>query len=198
MRQPKRNIRFLTKQEIRKIVDTIPLTKRNATTGYSYPNRLGLRDRALLEVLFSTGLRISECLRLPRDIFHAVIEIGTDTTFEHNIIGKMGYQRVVFFSPVALQALQDYLKHREDPWTPLFCLTARQCQRMVKQRAVEAGITKFVSPHIFRHSLATHLLSRGADLRYVQEFLGHRSITSTQVYTHVTAPQLKQIHKDLY
>lgn len=186
MKTQKRNIQFLERKEVEALIAGI------TAEGYR-----GLRDRALLEVLFSTGLRISEALALPK----TVIE-GRDMrqVLEYTLIGKGGWQRVVFFSPTTLKAIGEFLqvggKYLKDD--RLFKMTPRCAQQMVKRRASQVGLVKRITPHMFRHSLATDLLRQGVDVRVVQEFLGHRSISSTQVYTHVTNGQLKDIHKKLY
>jgi len=160
------------------------------------------RDEAILELLFSTGLRVSELCNLNRG------QINT-TKGEVAVRGKGGKDRVVFISPSAASAISSYLKNRKDDWEPLFIhygglkdsegeymrLTPRSIQRLVANYAAFAGITKKVTPHILRHSFATDLLFNGADLRSVQEMLGHSSITTTQMYTHVTNKQLKEVHR---
>lgn len=179
----KRQIKFLEEAEVHHLIASI------VPRGYR-----GLRDRALMEVLFSTGLRIHEALALLRKDF-------TDTkggTKELTIIGKGGWQRVVFFSRPALAAVKAWLDYRKDDEPEVFPMTSRAAQIMIKRRARAARFDKRVTPHIFRHSLATDLLNKGVDIRVVQEFLGHRSISSTQVYTHVTNKQLKDIHTKLY
>ena len=183
MKTPKRQISFLERKEVEQIIAAIK------TEGVR-----NLRDRALLEVLFSTGLRISEALSLPDAPF--VKEIAG--TMEMSIVGKGGWQRVVYFSPAAMKAVKAYLAARKDSELLLFPMTPRAAQIMVKKRAKAAGITKRVSPHVFRHSLATDLLRRGVDIRFVSEFLGHRSINNTMIYTHVVNEQLKNIHEKLY
>ena len=159
----------------------------------------GLRDRTILEVLFSTGLRISELVALNRDSIN--FKRG-----EFSIRGKGGRVRVVFLSPRAAEALKEYLKHRTDTEEALFAgtqkkpgrLTVRQIQRLIGRYAVKAGIAKKVTPHTLRHLFATDLLINGADLRSVQALLGHASITTTQIYTHLTDKQLKEIHKSFH
>lgn len=167
----------------------------------------GKRDKALLEMLFSTGLRISELVSL-------TIEDVMLETQEFSVRGKGGKIRVVFLSDDATKYLKDYLKRRVDEDPALFIrtqdnqtttdpdtdtgelrLTPRSVQRMVQKYTRQAGIAKKVTPHVFRHSFATDLLQNGADLRSVQELLGHSSITTTQIYTHVTNPQLQEVHK---
>src|SRR3990167_5458482 len=179
----KRNIKFLEKKEIDRIINTIPDDLR------------GLRDRALLSVLFSTGLRIGEALKLMRNVMLAEDAIRT---LELSIIGKGNWQRTVYISPVALKAVLRYFAARSDDDDRVFPITIRCAQKMVKQRAKEAGVNKFISPHVFRHSFATNLLRRGANIYYVQQFLGHRSLSSTQEYLHVVNSDLIKIHKEIY
>lgn len=164
-----------------------------------------LRDKAILEVLFSTGLRVSELCSLPRDI-----DLSSD---EFSIRGKGGKVRVVFLSDHAKNTLKAYLAKRDDMDDSLFVkvngekrkseesspLTRRSVERIVKHYANKAGImSKKVTPHVIRHSFATDLLSNGADLRSVQALLGHASISTTQIYTHVTDKHLRNIHKQFH
>lgn len=157
-----------------------------------------LRDKALLEMLFSTGLRVSELTNLDRDL---------DLSRNHfSVRGKGDKVRVVFMSDTARDAVKQYLEKRDDMDEALFVnvggpsrtnskrLTPRSVERLVKQRAVEAGVTKKVTPHVIRHSFATDLLENGADLRSVQALLGHASISTTQIYTHVTDKRLQDVH----
>lgn len=183
MKNQKRKIKFLTQKEVRSIIDGIGNRKRV---------RL-LRDKAILEVLFSTGLRISECLALPDAPFVS----AKGQTFEMSIVGKGKWQRTIYFSPVCLKAIKEYLAMRQDSDTLLFPLTVRAVQIMVKKRALKVGL-EGVHPHTIRHSFATDLLNKGVNLFEVKEFLGHRSITSTQEYLHATNQQLKNIHSKLY
>ncbi len=162
----------------------------------------GLRDRAILETLFSTGLRVSELASLDRDV-----DLSRD---ELSVRGKGEKVRVVFFSPEAKKAIKMYLDARKDLDGALFVhygkgargkasrLTVRSIERMVKRNAIKAGITKKVTPHIVRHSFATDLLQNGADIRSVQALLGHASINTTQIYTHVTDKHLKEVHKKFH
>lgn len=184
MNTDKRNIRFLERREVEKIIAGIkPEGVRN------------LRDRALLDTLFSSGLRIAEALALPRKEF---IEPSVRTR-EITIIGKGGYQRVVYVSPKALASIFLYLKIRKDADERLFPITPRCAQKMIKERARSVGLgDRHITPHTLRHSFATDLLNKGIDIRIVQDFLGHKSITSTMVYTHTTSKQLKDIHAKLY
>ena len=159
-----------------------------------------LRDRAMLELLFSTGLRVSELCSLNADI-----DLSRD---EFSIRGKGDKVRVVFLSPSAKRAVAEYLKKRTDMGEALFIgygkvgkkkeamrLTPRSVERIVKKHAIQAGITRKVTPHVIRHSFATDLLEGGADLRSVQALLGHANIGTTQVYTHVTDKHLLEVHR---
>ncbi len=146
-----------------------------------------LRDRAILELLFSTGLRVSELCALTDDI-----DLSRD---EMSVRGKGEKVRVVFISEDAKNALRAYLKVRQGMEESLFSLTPRSVETLVKRYAIKAGITKKVTPHVIRHSFATDLLENGADLRSVQALLGHANIATTQIYTHVTDTHLRDIHK---
>ena len=162
-----------------------------------------LRDRAILELLFSTGLRVSELCSLNSDI-----DLKRD---ELSVRGKGDKIRVVFLSQNAKQILKTYLDKRTDMDEALFVqfgknaksknslrLTPRSVERIVKHYAIKAGISKKVTPHVIRHSFATDLLQNGADLRSVQALLGHANIATTQVYTHVTDKHLHDIHKTFH
>ena len=187
MQTKRRQIKFLEKKEVEKIIDTIP------TTGYK-----NLRDRALIEVLFSTGMRISEALKI--QIKELANISSMNEPLELAVIGKGGWQRVVFFSPQALKAVKKYffIAPLRDNQEALFPITIRGARYMVKRRAKQAGIDKPVSPHVFRHSLATDLLRKGVDISFVSKFLGHRSLNNTMIYAHIVDPQLLAIHKKLY
>lgn len=163
-----------------------------------------LRDKAILELLFSTGLRVSELCSLTTDI---------DFSFgEFPIRGKGEKVRVVFVSDEANVALNRYLKARKDMNDALFVqvgkekiksgepspLTPRSIERIVKHYALKAGISRKVTPHVIRHSFATDLLSNGADIRSVQMLLGHANIATTQIYTHVTDKALRDTHKKFH
>jgi site-specific recombinase XerD len=162
-----------------------------------------LRDKAILELLFSTGLRVSELCSLTNDL-----DLKAD---EFSIRGKGGKVRVVFMSEVARNSITKYLALRKDMSDALFVqvdnevskkqsspLTRRSIERIVKQYAIKAGISKKVTPHVIRHCFATDLLSNGADIRSVQMMLGHSSISTTQIYTHVTDKQLLEVHKKFH
>jgi len=166
-----------------------------------------LRDKAIIETLFSTGLRVSELTGLDKD----------QINFERNefmVRGKGSKDRIVFISKRAAEAINTYLKKRADNFKPLFInlssgsdtlddgeyrrLTPRSIQRIIKKYATLAGIIKTVTPHILRHSFATDLLINGADIRSVQELLGHSSITTTQVYTHLTNNKLREVYEKFH
>ena len=168
--------------------------------------KTGLRDRAILELLFSGGLRVSELCNLNRD--HINLKRR-----EFTVRGKGQKDRPIFISPAAAEALDEYLNSRRDTASPLFLnesrnivedahskngenrrLKPRSVQRIVSSYARLAGITKQVSPHTLRHSFATDLLMNGADLRSVQSLLGHSNIATTQIYTHITDPHLREVH----
>jgi site-specific recombinase XerD len=168
----------------------------------------GLRDRAMLEVLFSTGLRVSELVSLNRD------QVDTKRR-EFGVIGKGRRPRVVFLSDRAVKWLDEWLARRDDEWQPVFIrlaqrrpdltadgqemrLTSRSVQRVVDGYCRKAHLSIKITPHGIRHSFATDLLSNGAGLRDVQEMLGHKNIATTQIYTHVTQPQLKKVHEKFH
>lgn len=161
----------------------------------------GLRDKAIIETLFSTGLRVSELCKLNRDSID--LKRG-----EFSVTGKGNKTRVVFLSDQAKKAIEHYLDKRPDVEEALFTriaktdkpqtlsrLTSRSIERIIKHYALKAGIVKRVVPHTLRHVFATDLLQSGADLRSVQSLLGHSSITTTQIYTHITDKELHEIHR---
>ncbi|PIR27739.1 hypothetical protein CO101_00490 [Candidatus Berkelbacteria bacterium CG_4_9_14_3_um_filter_39_23] len=154
---------------------------------------IGLRNKAILEMLFSTGLRLAEIACLNK----SDIDL---TQKEFSIRGKGDKVRLVFLSDSARTALENYLSKRQDENSALFInkfssrLTPRSIERAVKQIARQAGISKKVTPHLLRHQFATDLLSSGADIRSVQTLLGHSSITTTQIYTHITNRDLRDVH----
>ena len=164
----------------------------------------GLRDKAILETLFSTGLRVSELTSLNRDQINLVRR-------EFGVIGKGRKARIVFLSLRAVEWLKRYFESREDSWVPAFVrysqkkqelfdkgeemrLTVRSVQRIVERYRKKAKLPVKITPHGLRHSFATDILSAGAGLREVQEMLGHKNIATTQIYTHITNPQLKSVH----
>ena len=158
-----------------------------------------LRDGAILELLFSTGLRVSELCSLDADL-----DLSRD---ELSVRGKGEKVRVVFLSTAAKEAVRDYLKARKDMEEALYVdgrpdaplrITPRDIQRHLKAYVARAGITGRVTPHTLRHAFATDLLSNGADIRSVQQLLGHASINTTQIYTHITDSHLREIHKKFH
>lgn len=189
---PGRQVDFLDADEITRLLNV---------SGSSEEN---LRDRAILELLFSSGLRVSELVSLDRDSIN--LEMG-----EFSVRGKGGKVRPVFISDRARLAIRMYLEKRSDVDPALFVsirkgfalkresdglrITVRTVERIVSRAAARAGISKSVHPHTLRHSFATDLLQNGADIRSVQALLGHSSITTTQVYTHVTDKSLRSVHE---
>ena len=166
----------------------------------------GKRDSAILYTFFSTGMRLSELVSLNRDDMNF-------RTREISVRGKRGKVRVVFLSDSAVEALKCYLEARKDHHAPLFVrvmkdfpdiegekfrLSVRSIQNVVKKYALAAGIVTDPSPHTLRHSFATDLLRNGADLRSVQEMLGHKDLSTTQIYTHVDKERLKSIHEEFH
>jgi len=189
-----RTIHFLTLDQVKRLLEA-PNTE----------TIVGLRDRAILEVLFSTGMRVSELIALNRD----QIKIKKDTQdLEIGIIGKGGRPRTVYFSKRAVFWLRKYLETRNDKEKALFInykgkkpgtrLTARSIERIVKKYATLAGLPLNTTVHTLRHSFATDLLMKGVDVRTVQEFLGHKNIATTQVYTHITKRHLREIHRKFH
>ncbi|MBI4226472.1 tyrosine-type recombinase/integrase, partial [Candidatus Roizmanbacteria bacterium] len=193
-KQRDRNIKYLMQDELKRLFSAI-----------DSKDILGLRDKAIMEVLFSTGLRVSELVGLNRE--HVNIESG-----EFGVIGKGGKARVVFLSKKAKEALIKYFQKRNDPYRPLFIrysgpkikeglsdenlrLSVRSVERMIDKYRKKAGILFRIGPHVLRHSYATDLLEHGADIRSVQEMLGHKNISTTQIYTHVTNTRLKEVHE---
>lgn len=192
-KQEERHVDFLEAQEVARLLE--------APMKHKSPELIQLRDRAILELLWSTGLRVSELCSLEM----------SDVNFEKkefSVKGKGAKWRVVFFSDDAKSRLKDYLGKRSDLTPMLFVghdraakqrdelkgITPRSVQRLVERCAKIAGIVKHVTPHTLRHSFATDLLMNGADLRSVQALLGHSSITTTQIYTHVTDKHLAEIY----
>ncbi|MDO8566403.1 MAG: tyrosine-type recombinase/integrase [Candidatus Moranbacteria bacterium] len=196
---PDRQVDFLEFAEVERLME--------AAEGTSLRS---LRDKAILELLFSSGLRVSELTGLDRHHLNLDKE-------EFSVRGKGGKLRIVFISPAAKTSLKRYLDKRSDIDPALFIaygktglvntknakreskrLTQRSVQRLVKHYAKKAGIGKDVHPHTLRHSFATDLLVNGADIRSVQSMLGHASITTTQIYTHITNERLKEIHHSFH
>jgi site-specific recombinase XerD len=187
-----RQVKFLTGKEVDRLLNAPSLS-----------TIVGKRDKAILEVLFSTGLRVSELVSLNRDN----VDIKRR---EFGVVGKGGRARVVFLSSRAASYLEEYLKAREDSFKPLFIrhsrnlapnlkdnqmrLTARSVQRILKKYSRKVKLPFDATPHVLRHSFATDLLMAGADIRSVQEMLGHKNIQTTQIYTHVTHRHLKEIY----
>lgn len=189
-----RSIKFLNREQVDRLLNMPEISKTE-----------GMRDKAILEVLFSTGLRVSELVSLNRD------EINLDRR-EFGVVGKGRKIRVVFLSERATDWLRRYLATREDDLRPVFIrysgkkpdehdstgesirLTSRSVQRLVEKYAKKARLPIKITPHGLRHTFATDLLGNGADLRAIQELLGHKNVSTTQVYTHITNPRLKEIH----
>ncbi len=169
----------------------------------------GLRDRAIMELFFSSGMRISELVSLNVDQLSFLKDKDSKRTFELSIVGKGKYVRTIFISPRAAEWLRVYLASRRDVDKPLFInyqsrnadtnrLSPRSIQKMIAHCAILAGISKKVTPHTLRHTYATDLLTHGADLRSVQELLGHKNVATTQIYTHVTNKRLRDIHEKFH
>jgi site-specific recombinase XerD len=187
------SLKFLTTEQVERLLSQPEISKPQ-----------GLRDKAILEMLFSTGLRVSELVKINRD----KIDLNRR---EFGVIGKGGRARVVFLSLRAAEWINKYLAARSDNWEPLFIriiknpeitedgkrlrLTPRTIQRIVKKYVKKGKIPIDISPHGLRHSFATDLLIAGADIRSVQELLGHKNISTTQIYTHVTNKQLRDVHE---
>ena len=195
---PERTVEYLTREELERLFEAVNIS-----------TIIGLRNRAIMEFLYSTGLRISELVNLNRDQIN--LERG-----EFQVRGKGRKMRIVFLSERAKQWITEYLAARNDGFEPLFLnhrrarkkrpgalemkgehrrLTEYTIQEMVRRTAYTAGIVKKVTPHVLRHSFATELLINGADIRSVQDMLGHASITTTQIYTHLTNQKLREVHE---
>lgn len=189
-----RQVDVLSRNELDDLFSSIDVTGRN-----------GLRDIAILHLLYSTGLRVSELSNLNRE------DVSTSRG-EFRVRGKGRKLRIVFLSDDARDHVTAYIDSRTDNWVPLFIsnsnrsdgdivrggerrrLQPQAIERIVRLCAVRAGILKKVTPHTIRHTFATELLKNGADIRSVQEMLGHASITTTQIYTHLTNQRLKEVH----
>lgn len=190
------SLKFLDEDQMQRLLNQPLMSQKN-----------GIRDKVILELLFSTGLRVSELVSLNRE------QINIKTR-EFGVIGKGGKSRVVFISRRAADFLDRYLKGRNDRFKPLFIrysgkkditesdetvrLTARSIQRLVKKYVKQAKLPVMATPHTLRHSMATDLLRSGADLRSVQELLGHKNIATTQIYTHVTDARLREVHEKFH
>lgn len=193
-----RSIKFLERSDVDRLLNMPSLSEEE-----------GLRDKAILELLFSTGLRVSELVSLNRD------QINFERK-EFGVIGKGRRARVVFLSDSAVEWVTRYLTNRRDDSKALFIryngptpdpddkdgeslrLSARSVQRMVEKYVKKAKLPIKITPHGLRHSYATDLLHNGADLRAIQEMLGHKNVSTTQIYTHVTNPQLRDIHQKFH
>lgn len=193
-------VKFLALDQVQQLLETPNISTKS-----------GLRDRAIIETLFSTGLRIAELIALNREQIHFKDPDG----LELSITGKGERTRTVYFSPRALHWIKEYLENRAkststmDDEKALFInyrtrspevhrLSARAVQKAISHYARLAGLPITVTPHVLRHSYATDLLIEGVDLRTVQEFLGHKNIATTQIYTHITNKRLKEIHKKFH
>jgi site-specific recombinase XerD len=200
---PARTVEFLDIDDVERLLKATDEEKDKLTR---------LRDRAILEMLFSTGLRISELISVKRDGLN--LKRG-----EFAVRGKGDKMRLVFLSHKAIESLNQYLKERRDNSKALFIrhdakesvdkqmesmsekmsgLTPRSVQRIIKKYAKLAGIMKKITPHTLRHSFATDLLANGADIRSVQELLGHASISTTQIYTHLTNKRLRDVYDNFH
>lgn len=198
---PDRSVEYLTRDELERLFEAVDTS-----------TIIGLRNRTIIEMLYSTGLRISELTGLNRDQIN--LERG-----EFQVRGKGRKMRIVFLSDRAKEWIVNYLEARNDSYEPLFLnhrrtrqkkegalmmkgehrrLTDYTIQEMVRRTAYEAGIVKKVTPHVLRHSFATELLMNGADIRSVQDMLGHASITTTQIYTHLTNQKLREVHEKFH
>jgi len=191
-----RSLKFLEKDQVDQLIMATDTSSEE-----------GIRDRAILELLFSSGLRVSELVGLNKD------RINLDRK-EFGVIGKGGKSRIVFISDRAAEWLKRYSDKRQDVFKPLFIrysgkviednygekmrLTARSVERMVKKYVRLARIPVDATVHTLRHSFATDLLTNGADIRSVQEMLGHKNIATTQIYTHITNKQLREVHTSFH
>jgi site-specific recombinase XerD len=200
-RMPERNLQFLEEAELERLLSA-PLGKPGSDTPPESLSLVQLRDKTILELLFSTGLRVSEAAGLTHDLVNPKRD-------EFTVRGKGDKPRVVFLSNAARYWMGQYLQRRRDLDPHLFVshdraksgreesggLTPRSIQRIVEGHARAAGITKRITPHTMRHTFATDLLRNGADIRSVQTLLGHSSITTTQIYTHITDEHLRDVYK---
>ena len=191
-----RVIKFLPIDQIKKLLDA---PKTSTLTG--------LRDRAILETLFSTGLRVAELANLNKEQLKIAPSLTKD--LEIVIIGKGSRPRPVYFSERAVKWIGKYLETRKDKEKALFInykgpksaprrLSPRSVEDIVKKYAILAGVPAFTSPHTIRHSFATDLLMKGVDLKTIQEFLGHKNISTTQIYAHITSKKLRETHRKFH
>ena len=196
-RAAKKQVTFLHFDEVERLLAEIPID-----------TETGLRDRAIIELLFSGGLRVSELCNLNRDSINLARR-------EFMVRGKGKKDRPIFIDQTTADHLEEYLSARSDTLPALFLnnssnqnipdtsgdfrrLSPRSIERIIQKYARLAGITKHVTPHTLRHSFATDLLMNGADLRSVQSLLGHANIATTQIYTHITDPHLKEVHEKFH
>jgi site-specific recombinase XerD len=201
-KMPQRIVEFLEAHELDRLLEAPTVDEHGVARASENLSIINLRDKAILELLFSTGLRVSELASLTKEMIN--LERN-----EFTVRGKGDKPRVVFTSNQARFWVKEYLERRHDVEPYLFinhdraaddrnserCLTPRSVQRIVERYARRAGITKRITPHVLRHTFATDLLRNGADIRSVQEMLGHSSITTTQVYTHLTDQHLHQVYE---
>lgn len=186
---------FLTEKEVGRLIDQMSQTKKPL---------VGLRNRAMAELLYSSGLRLAEMENLDVED----IDFWNETT---RVVGKGNRERIVPVGATALKVIQDYLKNRGESVggvgkgnlksRPLFInlrggrITSRAIHMIIESGARRSGITRPVGPHTLRHSFATHLLDHGCDLRSVQEMLGHKNLSTTQIYAHVTTERLRKVYQ---
>ena len=196
-RAAKKQVTFLHFDEVSRLLSEIPTD-----------TETGLRDRAIIELLFSGGLRVSELCNLNRDSINLARR-------EFMVRGKGKKDRPIFIDQTTAEHIEEYLNARTDPLPALFLnnssnqnipdtsgdfrrLSPRSIERIIGKYTRLAGITKHVTPHTLRHSFATDLLMNGADIRSVQSLLGHANIATTQIYTHITDPHLKEVHEKFH
>lgn len=196
-RAAKKQVTFLHFDEVSHLLSEIPTD-----------TETGLRDRAIIELLFSGGLRVSELCNLNRDSINLARR-------EFMVRGKGKKDRPIFIDQTTAEHIEEYLNARTDTLPALFLnnssnqnipdtsgdfrrLSPRSIERIIGKYTRLAGITKHVTPHTLRHSFATDLLMNGADIRSVQSLLGHANIATTQIYTHITDPHLKEVHEKFH